>query len=83
MAFGRGVVVQLNDGNGAFGPAQPVISGVKSWGFVLANLNTDGLLDLAVMTGESRMDATAIIDYYRPLTEWLREQNKGETCGWH
>ncbi len=37
---------------------------------------------LRVMTGETRMDATAIIDYYKPLTDWLAAQNKGETCGW-
>jgi peptidyl-dipeptidase A len=37
---------------------------------------------LRVLTGETKMDATAIIDYYRPLTEWLKQQNKGEVCGW-
>jgi len=37
---------------------------------------------LETLTGERRMDATAIIDYYKPLTDWLAEQNKGETCGW-
>jgi hypothetical protein len=28
------------------------------------------------------MDATAIIDYYAPLTGWLADQNRNETCGW-
>jgi peptidyl-dipeptidase A len=37
---------------------------------------------LETLTGERKMDATAIIDYYKPLTDWLTEQNKGETCGW-
>ncbi len=37
---------------------------------------------LKVMTGETRMDATAIVDYYKPLIEWLDGQNKGEQCGW-
>lgn len=37
---------------------------------------------LQAMTGESKMDATAIIDYYKPLTDWLGKQNQGETCGW-
>jgi len=37
---------------------------------------------LKVMTSELRMDATAIIDYYKPLTAWLREQNKNDRCGW-
>jgi peptidyl-dipeptidase A len=37
---------------------------------------------LAEISGEKRMDATAIIDYYQPLLAWLDEQNKGEQCGW-
>jgi peptidyl-dipeptidase A len=28
------------------------------------------------------MDATAILDYFAPLKEWLDEQNEGMTCGW-
>lgn len=31
---------------------------------------------LKVMTGEDKMDATAIIDYFAPLKQWLDEQNK-------
>jgi peptidyl-dipeptidase A len=31
---------------------------------------------LKAMTGEDRMDATAIIDYFAPLKQWLDEQNK-------
>jgi peptidyl-dipeptidase A len=31
---------------------------------------------LKAMTGEDRMDATAIIDYFAPLKEWLDQQNK-------
>jgi peptidyl-dipeptidase A len=32
---------------------------------------------LEVLTGQRDMDATAIIDYFRPLMDWLREQNEG------
>jgi peptidyl-dipeptidase A len=31
---------------------------------------------LKTLTGEDRMDATAIIDYFAPLKQWLDEQNK-------
>ena len=31
---------------------------------------------LKTMTGEDKMDATAIIDYFAPLKAWLDEQNK-------
>jgi peptidyl-dipeptidase A len=38
---------------------------------------------LEQLTGTRQMDASAIIDYFRPLAAWLEEQNKGETCGWN
>nr|XP_034299429.1 uncharacterized protein LOC117680950 isoform X2 [Crassostrea gigas] len=34
------------------------------------------------LTGQSKMDATAILDYFKPLQQWLEEQNKGEEKGW-
>lgn len=37
---------------------------------------------LKVATGQSQMDATAILDYYAPLKTWLDQQNKGRKCGW-
>ena len=36
---------------------------------------------LEAMTGESEMDATAILDYFAPLMGWLEQQNAGRTCG--
>jgi peptidyl-dipeptidase A len=37
---------------------------------------------LEAITGQRQMDATAILDYFAPLDEWLREQNEGQSCGW-
>jgi peptidyl-dipeptidase A len=37
---------------------------------------------LEVVTGQTEMDATAILDYFAPLKDWLDEQNKNRTCGW-
>ena len=37
---------------------------------------------LEAISGEREMDATAILDYFAPLTEWLDEQNADRTCGW-
>jgi peptidyl-dipeptidase A len=37
---------------------------------------------LEMITGTRDMDATAIIDYFAPLMDWLKAQNKGQTCGW-
>ena len=37
---------------------------------------------LEALTGQRRMDATAIRDYFAPLQKWLDEQNKGKPVGW-
>ena len=37
---------------------------------------------LAAMTGQKQMDATAILDYFAPLSKWLDEQLAGKAVGW-
>ena len=37
---------------------------------------------LEQFSGTREMDATAIIDYFAPLMEYLRAQNADRTCGW-
>jgi peptidyl-dipeptidase A len=37
---------------------------------------------LQAMTGQSQMDATAIMDYFAPLKAWLDQQNAGKPVGW-
>jgi peptidyl-dipeptidase A len=37
---------------------------------------------LEILTGETEMDATAMLDYFAPLKAWLDEQNKGQHVGW-
>ena len=37
---------------------------------------------LEQLTGSREMDATAILEYFAPLQTWLKEQNKGQKCGW-
>jgi peptidyl-dipeptidase A len=37
---------------------------------------------LEALTGETQMDATAMLDYFAPLKRWLDEQNKGHVVGW-
>jgi peptidyl-dipeptidase A len=37
---------------------------------------------LEAVTGQREMDATAILDYFTPLQEWLDVQNEGRQCGW-
>jgi len=37
---------------------------------------------LETLTGERQMDASAMLDYFAPLKDWLDEQNLGRQCGW-
>ena len=37
---------------------------------------------LEAIAGTREMDATAILDYFAPLADWLEERNAGRTCGW-
>ena len=37
---------------------------------------------LEAFTGERDIDARAIVDYFAPLDLWLKQQTKGESCGW-
>jgi peptidyl-dipeptidase A len=37
---------------------------------------------LKELTGGEKMDASAVLEYFAPLQEWLKQQNEGKTCGW-
>ncbi|HEV7692334.1 MAG TPA: M2 family metallopeptidase, partial [Hyphomonadaceae bacterium] len=37
---------------------------------------------LEAFTGSREMDGTALVEYFAPLQTWLKDQNKGQTCGW-
>jgi peptidyl-dipeptidase A len=37
---------------------------------------------LEELAGTRRMDASAIIEYFQPLMQYLQQQNAGHSCGW-
>ncbi|MCB9739539.1 MAG: M2 family metallopeptidase [Deltaproteobacteria bacterium] len=37
---------------------------------------------LFAATGERDMDASALVDYFAPLYDWLKKENAGRQCGW-
>lgn len=37
---------------------------------------------LEALTGSRQIDATAMLDYFAPLKQWLDEQNRGQPVGW-
>lgn len=34
------------------------------------------------ITGQREMSAKAVLEYFQPLTDWLKKQNEGEEIGW-
>ena len=39
---------------------------------------------MEVLTGQREMDASGLLDYFKPLSEWLEKENQksGEYIGW-
>lgn len=37
---------------------------------------------LEAFTGTREIDGSALVSYFAPLQTWLKEQNKGQSCGW-
>ena len=37
---------------------------------------------MEIMTGQRKMDARPLMEYFKPLISWLQKQNHGERPGW-
>jgi peptidyl-dipeptidase A len=37
---------------------------------------------LELATGSREVSASALLEYYAPLRQWLDEQNSARTCAW-
>lgn len=37
---------------------------------------------LKEMTGSEKLDAAPMVEYFKPLNDWLKTQNAGRSCGW-
>jgi peptidyl-dipeptidase A len=37
---------------------------------------------LEALTDSKQMDATAMMDYFAPLKQWLDQQTRGKPVGW-
>ena len=57
-------------------------AGQKFWAMLQKGQSQPWQKTLKELTGTEQMDASAILDYFAPLHVWLKEQNKGEECGW-
>jgi peptidyl-dipeptidase A len=57
-------------------------AGARYWAMLQKGQSQPWQATLKELTGGEQMDASAILDYFAPLQTWLKEQNKGNTCGW-
>ena len=57
-------------------------AGEKFWAMLGKGQSQPWPQTLKELTGNEEMDATAILDYFAPLKEWLDQQNAGRECGW-
>lgn len=57
-------------------------AGAKYWAMLQAGASKPWPETLQKLTGGKQMDGSALIEYFTPLMGYLKEQNKGATCGW-
>ena len=57
-------------------------AGARLWGLLEKGESQPWQDTLEEFAGTREMDATAIIDYFAPLMDYLKEQNAGRVCGW-
>jgi peptidyl-dipeptidase A len=57
-------------------------AGARFWSLLQKGESQPWQDTLEEFAGTREMDATAIIDYFAPLMEYLKEQNANRECGW-
>ena len=57
-------------------------AGQKFWAMLEKGASQPWQGTLKELTGTDKMDAGAVLEYFAPLQEWLKQQNEGQTCGW-
>lgn len=57
-------------------------AGKKLWDMMNLGSSKPWPIALKEVTGSEKMDATALTEYFAPLANWLKEQNKNQKCGW-
>lgn len=57
-------------------------AGQKFWSMLEKGASQPWQKTMAELGGGEGMDATAVLEYFAPLQQWLTQQNEGRTCGW-
>ena len=57
-------------------------AGQRYWAMLSKGASQPWQQTMKELTGGEQMDAGAVLEYFAPLQTWLKDQNKGKTCGW-
>ena len=57
-------------------------AGQKFWAMLEKGASQPWQATLKELTGGEKIDAGAVLEYFAPLQDWLKQQNEGQTCGW-
>jgi peptidyl-dipeptidase A len=57
-------------------------AGDKFWAMLSKGNSQPWQQTMKELTGGEQMDASAVLEYFAPLQQWLVQQNEGKTCGW-
>ena len=58
-------------------------AGEKFWAMLEKGNSQPWPQTMKELTGGEKMDASAVLEYFAPLQDWLKQQNEGKTCGWN
>ena len=57
-------------------------AGAKFWAMLSRGNSQPWQQTMKELTGTEQMDASAVLEYFAPLQDWLKQQNEGRSCGW-
>ena len=57
-------------------------AGQKYWAMLGKGAGQPWQKTMKELTGGEKMDGSAVLEYFAPLQEWLKQQNEGQSCGW-
>ncbi|GHH57379.1 M2 family metallopeptidase [[Pseudomonas] boreopolis] len=57
-------------------------AGQKFWTMLQRGASQPWQATLKELTGNDKLDAAPMLEYFAPMQEWLKQQNEGRMCGW-
>jgi peptidyl-dipeptidase A len=57
-------------------------AGKRLWAMLQLGASKPWPEALQALTGERQIDASALLEYFTPLSAWLKQKNAGQKCGW-